>query len=87
MNGEIFVGEGNNPFDEFVFKIGRGFENDNIATFGRAHAVGNFIGEEVFAVVEIGFHRGAFYFVRLENKEVKKQKDGNGENDDLDDFK
>lgn len=86
FDGEPVAGEGNDALDEFVFEIRGGFEDYDITSLGVAKAVGELVGEEVFVVVKIGFHGGALDFVRLENEEIEKKKDGDSEDNDLENF-
>lgn len=32
-DGEVFIGKSDDTLDKFIFEIGRGFEDDNVAAF------------------------------------------------------
>lgn len=82
----FFSGKSDDSFNKVDFGVAGGFEHDDVAALGQAETVTNFVGKNVFSVVEVWLHRVAFDLVGLEEEEVHDDKKGQGKNRGLDEF-
>lgn len=86
LDADGFTGEADNSFDIFVLTVGGGVKNDDVASLGKLKAVGDFVGEEIFTILEVGHHGLAGDLVGLEEEEIDDQENGQSQNDSLDEI-
>ncbi len=76
--------KGDDPFNVLIAGLGWGFKNDYIAPLGLFKFVGDFVGQNIFFIVEVGEHGVAVNLVDLGDEEEDDHKEGKGGGDDFD---
>lgn len=80
---DSFAGKTDDPFNIIKLMIFGSFKDNHVSAPGRGKAIGNFIRQNVFAVIKIGIHGIAFNLVRLNQKKVNHHKNRQGNNHGL----
>ncbi len=80
----FLAGEGDDALDEVAVEAGgaagggRGGEDNDVAAFRLTEFVGEFVGEEKFAVVEVGIHGVAVDLVGLGDQQINQNRHRGG---------
>ena len=77
----------NDPFDKVDPLVLGGMKDDHIPSFGLVEAVAHFVRQDIFAVVEVGFHTAAVDLVGLEKEKINQGKNGQTDDNGLQEVK
>src|SRR5690242_6367080 len=86
IDGQSFAGQTDNSLNQEFTRLARITNHHDIASLRLMQAVGQFVNDEVFIVMEIWLHRSTFDVEWLEDEESNRNNNGKSDQDDLDQF-
>ena len=81
------AGKADDALDVIDILVSGRFKNDDFTALGFVEFIFDFVGQNEFAVMEIGFHRRAVYLLRGHDEEIDHDHDRHDDDDPLEKIK